>query len=68
MFTRWLTASLVAIGLGVAALELSTCLAAPRGLAVTPSARPFTDGVERELPIGAEIDPNEASALPSFTQ
>jgi hypothetical protein len=68
MFTRWLTASLVAIGLGVAALELSTCLAAPRGLAVAPSAERSTDGVERELPIGAEIDPNEASALPRFTQ
>jgi len=69
MFTRWLTASLVAIGLGVAALELSTCVAAPHGLTVAPSAGlSGSDGVEREMPIGAEIDPNEASALPRFTQ
>jgi len=67
MFTRWLTASLVAIGLGVAALELSTCLAAPRGGAAAPSAL-VIDALEPELPIGAEIDPNEASALPRFTQ
>ena len=69
MFTRWLTASLVAIGLGVAALELSTCVAAPHGLAVAPAAGlSGSDGVEQEMPIGAEIDPNEASALPRFTQ
>ena len=68
MFTRWLTACLLAIGLGVAALEISAWLAEPpaanRGQA---SARP-TDAARLEVPSGAEIDPNEGSALPRFTR
>jgi hypothetical protein len=68
MFTRWLTASLLAIGLGVAALEVSAWLAEPhvadRG---RPSTR-FTDAVRPDVPSGAEIDPNEGSALPRFTR
>jgi len=68
MFTRWLTASLLAIGLGVAALEVSAWLADPRG-ADRGQARTRSSDVGRpELPIGAEIDPNEGSALPRFTR
>ena len=67
MLARWLTVSVVAIGLGVAALELSACLAVePR--AGTPISGLFTDAVEPELPIGAKSDHDEASALPRFTQ
>jgi hypothetical protein len=69
MFTRWLTISVVAIGLGVAALELSACLAVePRVTDGRPSTSLFTDAVEPDLPIGAETEANEASALPRFTQ
>ena len=69
MFTRWLTISAVAIGLGVAALELSTCLAIePHATEGRPSTGLFTDAVEPDLPIGAETEANEASALPRFTQ
>ena len=69
MFTRWLTVSAVAIGLGVAVLELSSCLAIESH--VTEMHRPaslFTGAVEPELPMGAETEAHEASALPRFTQ
>lgn len=65
MLIRWLLVGVVAIGLGVAALELSACVADERqrhaacGLA--------SEGGESQLPIGAEIDGTEASALPRLT-
>jgi hypothetical protein len=68
MFTRWLTASLLAIGLGVAALEVSAWLAEPhvanRGQ-VSPRS---TDAARLEVPSGVEVDRNEGSALPRFTR
>jgi len=65
MLIRWLTVGVVAIGLGVAALELSACVADERrGRAASGLA---TDGAESQLPIGAEIDATEASALPRLT-
>jgi len=67
--TRWLTIIAVAIGLGVAALELSVCLAVePHATVVTAPADRVTGVAEPELPIGDETDANEASALPRFTQ
>jgi len=68
MFTRWLTASLLAIGLGVAALEVSAWLAEPRGVDRGQASTRFMDAARPEVPSGAEIDPNEGSALPRFTQ
>jgi hypothetical protein len=65
MFTRWLTASLVAIGLGVAALELS---ASPAGESHAATATLYTDAGGPGLPIGAEIHTTEVSALPRFTK
>ena len=68
MFARWLTVSLVALGLGVAALELSASMAVDPYAAwgASTTAR-FTDAGGPGLPIGAEIDSTEVSALPRFT-
>jgi hypothetical protein len=69
MFTRWLTVSLVAIGLGVAALELSASLAAGSHASRGTSALTWvTDAGGPGLPIGAEIETTEVSALPRFTK
>jgi len=69
MFARWLTASLVAIGLGVAALELSASLAVePRAAWDASAVTLFTDAAGPGLPSGAEIDITEVSALPRFTE
>ena len=69
MFTRWLTVSLVAIGLGVAALELAASPAAesgaPRSAVDTP---PFTGVAGPGLPAAAALDSTEVSALPRFTE
>ena len=67
MFTRWLTVSLVALGLGVAALELSASVAVDPHAAWGASTVLFTDAGGPGLPIGAEIDSTEVSALPRFT-
>ena len=68
MFTRWLTVSLVALGLGVAALELSASTAVdPYGVWETSATALFTDAAGPGLPIGAELDSTEVSALPRFT-
>ena len=65
MFTRWLTASLVALGLGVAALEFS---ALPAGDAPSwGAAAMFTDAAGPGVPVGVETDSTEVSALPRFT-
>ena len=68
MFTRWLTASLLAIGLGVAALEVSAWLAEPRGATRGQTSTRFTDAARPDVPSGAEVDPSEGSALPRFTR
>jgi hypothetical protein len=75
MVMRWLTASAMAIAFGVAALELSACLAvephaamSSHDAAVAPVTGLFTDAPEPELPIGAENDASEAAALPRFTR
>ncbi|HTO14095.1 MAG TPA: hypothetical protein VMQ51_21160 [Candidatus Binatia bacterium] len=68
MFTRWLTVSLVALGLGVAALEHSASVAVePYAAWGTSTTALSTDAVGPGLPIGAEIDSTEVSALPRFT-
>jgi hypothetical protein len=66
LFTRWLAVALVAIGLGVVGLHRSVCIADEHAAA---SARPslFTDALEPELPIGAEVDQVEVSASPRLT-
>ena len=69
MFTRWLTASLVAIGLGVAALELAASPAVASRAPWSAAASPlFTDAGGSGLSTGAEIDSTEVSALPRFTE
>jgi hypothetical protein len=69
MFTRWLTVSLVAIGLGVAALELAAPPAVESPASWSTAAGPlFTTAGGPGLPTGAEIDSTEVSALPRFTE
>jgi hypothetical protein len=65
MLMRWLLALLMAIGLGVAGLELTTCVAAERRAVSSPGW--FSDGGETPLPAGAEVDAGQPSALPRFT-
>jgi hypothetical protein len=67
MFTRWLTVSLVALGLGVAALELSASTAVDSSAWGASTTMLRTDAGGPGLPIGAEIDSTEVSALPRFT-
>jgi len=68
MFTRWLTVSLVALALGVAALELSASTAVePYAAWGASDTVLFTDAGGPGLPIGVEIDSTEVSALPRFT-
>lgn len=69
MFTRWLTVSLVAIGLGIAALELwaSPTMTSPSSWGAS-AASLFTDAVGPGLPSGAGIDTTEAAASPRFTE
>jgi hypothetical protein len=64
MFTRWLTVSLVALGLGVAALEFT---ASPAVSAHAAWSAATIDAAGPGLPIGAEIASTEVSALPRFT-
>jgi hypothetical protein len=66
LLVRWLTAGLLAIAVGVAALELSTCAANEHRRRATSAVAP--DGAESLLPIGAELDAPEAAALPHLTQ
>lgn len=66
MFTRWLTVSLVALGLGVAALEFSASPAVKASF-TSGAAAMFTDAAGPGVPIGAETDSTEVSALPRFT-
>jgi hypothetical protein len=69
MFTRWLTVFLVAIGLGVAALELAAPPAVESPAPWSAAAGPlFTDAGGPGLPTGGEIDSTEVSALPRFTE
>jgi len=69
MFTRWLTVFLVAIGLGVAALELAASPAVASRAPWSAAASPlFTDAGGPGLSTGAEIDSTEVSALPRFTE
>ena len=69
MFTRWLTVFLVAIGLGVAALELAAPPAVESPAPWSAGAGPLlTDAGGPGLPTGAEIDSTEVSALPRFTE
>jgi hypothetical protein len=66
LFTRWLAVALVAIGLGIVGLQRSVCIADEHAAPVTrPSL--FTDALEPELPIGAEVDEVEVSASPRLT-
>jgi len=66
MFARWLTVSLVALGLGAAALEFSASQAA-KAQSSSGAAAMFTDAAGPGVPIGAETDSTEVSALPRFT-
>ena len=69
MLARLLTASLLALGLGVAALELSATPTAPsRASWGAEAASLFTDAGGPGLPIGAETDTDDVAALPRFTQ
>jgi hypothetical protein len=61
MLARWMTASVVAIGLGMAALELSACLAVEPHATTAPAS-------ESALPVGAEIEADEPSASPRLTR
>jgi len=70
LFTRWLAVALVAIGLGVVGLQRSVCIAdehADEHAAPVPRPSLFTDALEPELPIGAEVDEVEVSASPRLT-
>jgi len=67
MFTRWLTVFLVAIGLGVAALELAVSPAV-ESLRDAAAMSLFTDSGGFGLPTGVEIDSTEVSAMPRFTE
>jgi hypothetical protein len=62
---RWLLALLLGIGLGLAGLELTTCVASERRAVSSPGW--FSDGGEAPLPVGAEVDTGQPSALPRFT-
>jgi len=66
LFTRWLAVALVAIGLGVVGLQRSVCIA-DEHTAPVPRPSLFTDALEPELPIGAEVDEVEVSASPRLT-
>ena len=69
MLTRWLTVFLVAIGVGVAALELAAPPALESPAPWSAVAGPlFTDAGGPGLPTGAEMDSTEVSALPRFTE
>jgi hypothetical protein len=68
MFVRWLTAAVVAIGLGVAALELSTCLAVEPHATVGGGAHgPVADGLGTDVPVVGEHEASEPSAMPRLT-
>lgn len=67
MFVRWLIVALVAIGLGVAALELSSCLAVEPHAAVGDAHGPAVDALGPDVPVVGEHEALEPSALPQFT-
>jgi hypothetical protein len=68
MWHRWTVAALVVIGLGVAGLELSACVAAERRAAAAATmSESATDAIESELPVAAEIGETEPSAPPRLT-
>jgi hypothetical protein len=66
LWGRWLAVALVAIGLGLAGLERSACVAAERQAAVWASgAAVAADDMMSELSVGH--DETEPSALPRLT-
>ena len=68
MLVRWLTAAVVAIGLGVAALELSTCLAVEPHAGIGGGVHgPAGDPPGPGLPVVGEYEASEPSAMPRFT-
>jgi hypothetical protein len=67
LFTRWLVVALVAIGLGVAGLYRSVCIADERVVHPTVREGRLPSAPEPELPIGAEVDQSEVSASPRLT-
>jgi hypothetical protein len=68
MWHRWIAAALVAIGLSLAGLELSACVAAERRAAAAAAAsEPATDAIKPELPVAAEVGETELSAPPRLT-
>jgi hypothetical protein len=62
---RWLLPAVVAVGLGVTALELSSCVAHERRARTSPAHG--TDGAEVQVPNGAEVDDLDPAALPHLT-
>jgi hypothetical protein len=65
---RWIAVALVAVGLGVAGLELSARMGAERrAAAAAAESALFADAADPELPIAAEIGETEPSALPRLT-
>jgi len=67
MLARWLTVCLVAIGFGVAALELAVSPTLESALDAASTSL-FTDPGGFGLPTGGEIDSTEVSAMPRFTE
>jgi hypothetical protein len=66
LWGRWLAVALVAIGLGLAGLERSACVAAEQQAAVWASgASVAADDMESELSVGSHE--TEPSALPRLT-
>jgi hypothetical protein len=66
VWTRWLAVALMAIGAGLAGLQLSVCLADEhRATSDRPGLVAAT--LEPDLMTGAEIDESEPSASPRLT-
>jgi hypothetical protein len=61
---RWLIAAVLAVGLGVAALELSSCVAHERRARAAPAG---AIDAAVQVPNGAEVDESEPAALPHLT-
>lgn len=69
LFTRWLAMALVAVGLGVAGLQLSVCVAAERAAALSPASRPgvFADARGSAPLVEAEVAAGDTSASVRLT-
>jgi hypothetical protein len=68
LLARWLAGAVVVIGLGVAGLQLSVCVADERAAAAAAAEAGLpTDVMEPELPTEAEVDDGEVSASPRLT-